>query len=176
VDDSVVEDDVWKNNLSGVSSSGSDENSGSVCSDVDLVVVISVDAQGSSWESSREDGKWAADSVVEEEFRELELVECGNVCNVVCQCRVDWDEDGDWVGGREGGLSLHANVVCIVVVEGGKVCGHLGESGGESCECWVEDLVDNENLSVGDVGACVDWVSVNSDDAVVWGGVVVDTE
>jgi len=53
----------------------------------------------------------------------------------------------------------------------------LVECGGESCECWVEDVVDDEDFSVEGLDCrSVDWVSVDGDDVVEWGGVVVDTE
>jgi len=110
VDDSIVEDDVWKNNLSGLSSSGGDENSGSVGGDGELNSVVGGDVDASVWESSREDCDWLVDCVVEEEIRELELVECSQVRVVEGHCNVGWDEDGDWVGCGELGLSWSRDV------------------------------------------------------------------
>jgi len=173
VNDSIVEDNVWENNLSGKSSLGGDENSGGVGDNGEIVVVIGWDGETSRWESSREESDMAGNCVVAEEFRDLELVESSQVC--CCNCNVGWDEDGDWVGGGKSGLSLGGGV-CIQTGEGRKVSGHLGECSGECRECWVEDRVDNEDFSVGDLSSCVDWVSVDGDSWVVWGGVVVDAE
>jgi len=176
VDDSVAEDDVRENDLSGFSSEGGDENSSVVGEDGDVLVVVGDDGGVSSWESSREDCDWQVDCVVEEQLRELERVEAGQVGEIWSNCGVDWDEDGDRVGGGEGGLCWHGDAL-IQAGEVGEGGVHLAECGGQRGECWIEDRVDDVCLSVGALGCgSVDWVSVDGDDWVEWGGVVVDTE
>jgi uncharacterized protein YceK len=171
MNDSTIENNVWKKNLSGCSSLGSNENSGCVADDGEASSVISWNAE-TGWESCREESDRKVDSMVEDELRDLDLVVSGQVHSI--KSRVDWSKDGDWVSVKN---VLSANgEVGVDVGESGKVGRHCIESNGESSKRWIENGIDDENFSIGCSGSCVDWISVDSEDGVVRRDIVVNTE